>query len=81
MAATRHERTAAFLHVRPKAREVLDDFRALSSWRDRLQLAKEHLLPDADYMRTVYAPNSRQPLPWLYLRRLWNGAGRWLQHR
>lgn len=79
--AAEHEGTAAFLRVRPKAHEVLDDFRALSSWRDRVRLAREHLFPSADYMRTIYAPASRLPLPLLYLRRIGSGAGAWLKAR
>ena len=57
-AARVHEATAAFLRVRPKAREVLDDVRALRSWRDRAALVGEHLFPAADYMTRVYAPGA-----------------------
>jgi hypothetical protein len=79
--AAQREGTAAFLRVRPKAHEVMDDFRALSSWRDRVRLAREHLFPSAAYMRTIYAPASRWPLPLLYLRRIGSGAGAWLKAR
>lgn len=72
------EGTAAFLHVRPKAREVLDDLRALPRWRDRARLMREHLFPGADYMRNVYAPESRAPLAVLYATRIARGMVRWL---
>lgn len=51
-------------------RAAVADLRAMSSWRDRVRLAGEHLLPSADYMRTTYAPGSRAPLAWLYLKRV-----------
>jgi len=79
--AAPHEATAAYLRVRPKAREVLDDMRALSSWRERASLVREHLFPPADYMTRVYAPESRLPLPLLYAGRLLRGAGGWLRKR
>ncbi len=79
--AAPREATAAYLRVRPKAREVLDDLRALSTWRERLSLLREHLLPPADYMTGVYAPQSRLPLPLLYTARLLRGAGGWFRNR
>jgi hypothetical protein len=79
--AAPRERTAAFLQVRSKAHELLDDLRALPSWHSRLRLAREHLLPNALYMREVYAPASRLPLPLLYARRILRGAGDWLRSR
>ncbi len=79
--AAPREATAAYLRVRPKAREVLDDMRALSSWRERASLVREHLFPPADYMTRVYAPESRLPLPLLYAGRLLRGAGGWLRTR
>jgi hypothetical protein len=56
---------------------ALEDVRALSSWRDRSRLVREHLLPPAAYMREVYAPASRAPLVWLYLRRVSAGVRKW----
>lgn len=79
--AAPREATAAYLRVRPKAREVLDDMRALPTWRDRLSLVGEHLFPPADYMTRVYAPQSRLPLPLLYAGRLLRGAGGWFRSR
>ena len=58
---------------------ALHDLRSLSSWRDRARLIREHLLPPAAYMRRVYAPGSRAPLAWLYVRRLSAGARTWLR--
>lgn len=75
------EATAAYLRVRPKAREVLDDLRALSTWRDRLSLVGEHLFPPAEHMKRVYAPQSRLPLPLLYAGRLLRGVGGWFRSR
>jgi len=79
-AATR-EATAAYLRVRPKAREVLDDMQSLSTWRERLSLVREHLFPPADYMTRVYAPDRRLPLPLLYAERILRGAGGWFRNR
>lgn len=56
---------------------ALRDLRALSSWRDRARLVREHLLPPVTYMRGVFAPGSRAPLAWLYVRRLAAGARKW----
>ncbi len=79
--AAPREATAAYLRVRPKAREVLDDLRALSTWRERLALVREHLFPPADYMTRVYAPQSRLPLPLLYAGRLLRGTSGWFRRR
>jgi len=43
-----------------------------------VRLATQHVLPPAAYMREIYAPSSTAPLPWLYARRAWGGARRWL---
>ncbi len=76
--ATR-ERTAAYLGSRSQARLVLDDLRALPSWNSRVRLLLEHLFPSEKYMRTMYAPDSALPLPFLYVRRILRGAGGWLR--
>lgn len=77
-AVTQAERTAAYLTPRPRARAVLDDLRSLSTWRDRATLLGEHLFPSPDYMRGVYAPEQRAPLPALYVLRILRGARSWL---
>ena len=57
---------------------VVDDFRSAGSIRRALRMARQHMLPPPAYMREVYAPASSAPLPWLYARRVWGGARRWL---
>jgi hypothetical protein len=56
---------------------ALTDLTATSSLRDRFRIAREHLLPPPSYMREVYAPGSRAPLPWLYARRVLKGVRKW----
>jgi len=76
------EASAAYLHPPTDSMTAaLGDLRALSSWRDRARLVREHVLPPADYMRRVYAPASRAPVAWLYARRLVGGAQKWLRRR
>lgn len=58
---------------------VLDDLRSLPDWRSRWRLLLQYGFPAADYMRRVYAPASRLPLPLLYGLRLVRGGGRWLR--
>ncbi|HEX5215700.1 MAG TPA: nucleotidyltransferase family protein [Vicinamibacterales bacterium] len=70
--------TAAHLDHRRHVSTVLDDFKQLPGWRQRLRLARQHLLPPAAYMREVYAPASRAPLAFLYTIRAVKGARRWL---
>jgi putative nucleotidyltransferase-like protein len=77
--AQEREPTAAYLVDRSKAAVVLDDLRALRSWRARWRLMSEHLFPGAEYMRTIYAPSSRAPLAWLYTARFVAGAAVWLR--
>lgn len=57
-----------------RARAALDDLAVLHGWRPRVRLLREILFPPASYMRTGYAPDSRAPLPLLYLRRVTHGA-------
>ena len=42
------------------------------------RLAREHLFPSAEYMRTMYAPYSSAPLSFLYTVRLVRGALKWI---
>jgi hypothetical protein len=73
------EPTAAYLsRDRRQVDNFLSDVRALPGWSERIRLIREHLFPSAAYMRGVYAPASRAPLPMLYVRRVWRGARRWL---
>lgn len=72
-------RTAAYLEPgRRHVQSVWWDLRALDTWTERSRLVRQHLFPSADYMRRVYAPSSLAPLPWLYARRVWHGAQKWL---
>lgn len=73
-----HEQTAAYLRTRPRAEAVMDDLRALPHWSDRVRLVREHLLPASAYMRQVYAPGSRLPLPVLYVARALRGFRKWV---
>lgn len=72
------EVTAAYLTPRVQLRMVLDDLRALPTWTERRRLAREHLFPSAEYMRTLYAPHSSAPLSFLYTVRLVRGALKWI---
>jgi hypothetical protein len=60
---------------------AFQDLRAARSWRVRLRLAREHVLPSRDYMRAVYGRNRRAPLIWLYVSRVVGAARRWLTSR
>lgn len=59
--------------------DLVSDFRALQKWSDRLQFARELVLPPAAYMRRRYADAPRVPLPLLYLARLLAGGVRRLR--
>ena len=70
------------LFLRPGIRKVdvlLDDVRMLRGWGPRLMLLKEHLFPDAGYLRTTYAGGSSAPVLWLYMRRIAGGASKWIR--
>ena len=72
------EAVAGYLAAsRPHVLDVLDDLRALPTWRARWHLVGQHLLPSPGYMREVYAPRSSAPLGVLYLQRAWRGARKW----
>jgi hypothetical protein len=78
-AADGREPSAAFLsRDRAQLATFVSDLRSLPSWRDRGRLVREHLCPPSSYMRQVYAPSSRAPLPALYVWRAVRGAWRWL---
>lgn len=76
-AAGAPEHTAAYLRRETPARRLAADLRALPTWRARVQLLGEHLFPSRDYMRRTYAPESRLPVPVLYVVRIVRGAGAW----
>ena len=62
----------------PEWRAFTSGLRALPRWRDRARFLGQHLAPSAGYMRDVYAPGSRAPLPALYAARAVRGLLRWL---
>jgi hypothetical protein len=70
---------AAFFDPRaPHAWRVLSDLRHVGAWSARMSLARQHLFPSAQYMRTSYAPSSSAPLWWLYARRIIGASRRWM---
>jgi hypothetical protein len=60
---------------------LFSDLRALSSWRARARLLREHVLPPSGYMLRSYGVSSRALLPVLYADRVVRGARRWLGAR
>ena len=79
-AAPADEPSTLFLRSGVSKLDVLrDDMRSLPGWRPRLTLLREHLFPDAAYMRRTYASGSPAPTPWLYIRRIVRGASKWFR--
>jgi hypothetical protein len=74
--AARDEPTAALLQRRRRIDDIRLDLRAVRGTRARTRLLAAHIFPPAAYMRAAYAPGSRAPLPWLYLKRLVRGLRR-----
>ena len=72
----RSELTTAYLSPVRQSRGLALDLRALPDWSARTRLIREHLFPPREYMR-AYAPDTRWPLPALYVRRAVTGAARW----
>jgi hypothetical protein len=75
-AAERPEPSARLLTISRPVDGLLLDLRTPVSWRTRLTLVREHLWPDADYMR---ATGARGWLPLAYARRAVSGARKWLR--
>ena len=69
---------AAPPRAEPEWRAFTSGLRALPGWRDRARFLGQHIAPSARYMRDVYAPGSRAPLPALYAARAVRGLLRWL---
>jgi hypothetical protein len=69
---------AAPARSEPEWRAFTSGLRALPRWRDRARFLGQHVAPSATYMRDVYAPGSRAPLPALYAARAVRGLLRWL---
>jgi hypothetical protein len=74
------EPSAVFLRAeRRPVNTLLWDLRALGSWKDRVRLLREHLLPPVTYIRRVYGVSSRWVLPFCYAHRAVTGAARWMK--
>ncbi len=67
--AARDEASASLLDPGSRIDDVRLDLRAVRG-PAKLRLLAAHLFPPAAYMRATYAPASRAPLPWLYLKRV-----------
>ena len=74
--AGRSEPSARLLTIARPVDQLLLDLKTPASWRTRLTLLREHLWPDADYMR---ASGAHGWLPLAYARRAISGARKWLQ--
>lgn len=78
-AAAPGEPSRIYLQAAMGRRDILvSDLKALSSWRARLQLVREHLLPPSSFIRHRYGL-TKWPLPVLYLHRLLAGASKWVR--
>ena len=74
------EPSAAFIGGGKSAFDVARaDMAALSGWRLRASLLREHLFPPASYMRRRYAGWPPALLPVAYVHRMVLGAPRWLR--
>lgn len=79
MAAGRTDVSRTWLDPRrDRLQDALDDLTALPSWRDRLRLVREHLLPPPAFMRAQYGVRTNVLLPVWYGHRIVTGGARWL---
>jgi hypothetical protein len=78
---TTAEPTARFLRPLREVDHVVSDLRALTGLAMRVRLVKQHLFPRPDYVLRKYGARSRILLPYLYLRRIVEGAPRWFSQR
>lgn len=72
----RAEPSARLLTATRPIEEVWLDLRASAGWRERITLLREHLWPDAEYMRATSAQTGWLPLA--YARRALRGVRRWM---
>ena len=75
----RAEPSARVLGAARPIDEMWLDLRVSDGWRERASLLREHLWPDADYMRATRAGAGWLPLA--YARRAFAGAGKWMTRR
>jgi hypothetical protein len=73
---TAPEPSARLLTATRPIDELWLDLRISDGWRERLALVREHLWPDAEYMRATSAPTGWLPLG--YARRALSGARKWM---
>lgn len=78
-AAIRAEPSARLLNATRPIDEVWLDLRVSEGWRERAALLREHLCPEAGYMRATTAGDGWLPLA--YARRAFAGAGKWMAPR
>jgi hypothetical protein len=62
---------------RPRLDVARSDWRRIHRWRDRSRFLREHLFPPASYIAHRYGTASHVALPFLYVRRIVTGAGKW----
>jgi len=80
LAAAKGEPAAAFVGAAFSPFDVaFTDLAALSGWRARVSLVREHLFPSAAYMRRRYPRWPAVLLPIAYVHRIVAGAPRWLR--
>lgn len=73
--AGRAEPSARLLRATRPIDDAWLDLRTAESWRERVTLLREHLLPDPEYMRATSAPGGWLPLA--YARRAAFGIRKW----
>jgi hypothetical protein len=79
-AASHREPTAAFLQPGRRQIDLLaSDLTAVSGWRARARLLREHLFPPAAYMRAKYGLRSVLWLPLAYAHRIVAGVPKWMR--
>lgn len=73
------EPSAAWVRGHQRPLDVLQaDLRVLPSWRERVQLLREHAFPPTAFVLERYGVTSRAWLPVLYAHRLMTGLWKWL---
>lgn len=60
---------------------VVNDLQALPTWRARLSLLREHLFPDAAYMRSAFPQWPAVALPLAYAVRIVRGVPKWIRRK
>ena len=72
------EPTATFLRPQREVDHLVSDLSSLPSLPARARLVWQHLFPRAEYMLEKYRARTRWLLPYLYVKRMVEGAPRWL---